>query len=123
MRNHIHILTMLLAGAANLFSQSLDRSSVWMDTVKRGEMVRQVRGLGEITGPRTVVLQVAETQVREIHKGLSVVIDTRGPQNLAGVVDSVGGSAANGAVPVTVALSRPAEPAVGTQVDGTINIE
>src|SRR5438046_10464208 len=26
---------------------SIDRSTVWIDTVKRGPMVRQVRGLGE----------------------------------------------------------------------------
>jgi len=28
---------------------SVDRSTVWVDTVKRGPMVRQVRGLGTLT--------------------------------------------------------------------------
>src|ERR1700683_5191192 len=27
---------------------TVDRASVWMDTVKRGEMVREVRGLGTL---------------------------------------------------------------------------
>ncbi len=122
MRN-ITILAALLASATNLVSQTVDRASLWPDTVKRGEMIRQVRGLGEITGSRTVVLRIAETQVRDIRKGQSAAVDTRTSQVIAGVIDSVGTSPTNGTVEVRVALSRPTELTAGTQVDGTVEIE
>jgi hypothetical protein len=121
MRN-ITILAALLASATNLVSQSVDRASLWPDTVKRGEMIRQVRGLGEIAASRTVVLRIAETQVGEIKKGHPVAVDARTRQMLAGVVDSVGTSPTKGTVEVRVSLSRPTELAAGTQVDGSVEI-
>src|SRR3981081_4742439 len=37
---------------------SIDRSTVWIDTVKRGPMVRQVRGLGTL-GPADICVGAA----------------------------------------------------------------
>ena len=42
---------------------SVDRSSVWIDTVKRGPMVRQVRGLGTLT-PEDIRWIAANTEGR-----------------------------------------------------------
>src|SRR5207244_12031421 len=42
---------------------SVDRSSVWIDTVKRGSMVRQVRGLGTLT-PEEIRWLPANTEGR-----------------------------------------------------------
>ena len=42
---------------------SIDRSTVWIDTVKRGPMVRQVRGLGTLV-PEEIRWIAARTQGR-----------------------------------------------------------
>src|SRR5215468_2228147 len=81
--------------------------TIWSDTVKRGEMLREVRALGEITNRRSVALRIAETQVREIHAGQEVSIDTRQKPMLAGKVTRVGSSVLNGVVPVDVRLNAP----------------
>ncbi len=52
-------------------------ATIWPDTVKRGEMLRQVRGLGETKDSRSVALRIAETQVKEVQAGQEVSIDTR----------------------------------------------
>src|SRR6184192_918099 len=41
-------LTTILLSRLKPAAPSVDRSSVWIDTVKRGSMVRQVRGLGTL---------------------------------------------------------------------------
>src|SRR3984957_21346793 len=42
----------------------VDRSAVWTDTVKRGQMVRQVRGLGSLIPSQEFTRQIpAETEV------------------------------------------------------------
>src|SRR5437870_12307546 len=52
----IYSLVLLVAVSAGTFglsrmkaaAPSVDRATVWVDTVKRGEMLRQVRGLGTL---------------------------------------------------------------------------
>ena len=40
----------------------MERATIWTDTVKRGSMLRQVRGLGSLVPSREDVLQIpAET--------------------------------------------------------------
>jgi HlyD family secretion protein len=121
MRNII-ITATLLSVATSLLAQTADRASLWQDTVKRGEMIRQIRGLGEVTGPRTAVLRIAETQIQELRNGQPVSLDARGEQMLAGVVDSIEKSASNGVIAVHVALGRPSGLPAGTQVDGLVEI-
>jgi HlyD family secretion protein len=57
----------------------VDRASVWMDTVRRGEMVRQVRGLGSLV-PEAVRIIPAEVagrvENREVLPGTAVKPDT-----------------------------------------------
>jgi HlyD family secretion protein len=121
MRNTLILAAALVASAAA--QPAVERSTTWQDTVKRGEMIRQVRGLGEIDGPRQATIQVAETQIRDVRKGQPVTLETRSRQILAGVVLSVGSTAQNGVIAVQVALKPPATPAAGTQIDATIEIE
>jgi HlyD family secretion protein len=100
------------------------KATIWRDTVKRGEMLRQVRGLGEITNQQSVALRVAETQVKEVQPGQDVTIDTRQKPLLAGKVTRVDSSASNGVVTVDVGLNAPLSQGLepGHQVDGTILI-
>lgn len=112
--------------ALPLLSQEpvVSKTTFWQDTVKRGEMLRQVRGLGEITGRRTVALRIAETQVNEIQAGQEVSIDTRQKPILAGKVSRVGSSASNGVVTVEAQLNAPLPQGLepGINVDGAILI-
>src|SRR5256885_5746659 len=59
-------------------AQSVERSTVWPDTVKRGEMIRNVRGLGTLV-PEDIVSIPATTDGRVEKKllaGLQVKADT-----------------------------------------------
>src|SRR5581483_8140049 len=60
---------------------TVDRSTVWTDTVKRGSMLRQVRGLGSLTPSHEDVRQIpAETEATVIRidklPGSQVTADT-----------------------------------------------
>jgi hypothetical protein len=61
MRKALILAAALVASAAA--QPTVDQKSLWMDTVKRGEMVRQVRGLGEIAG-RQAKVKIAENPDR-----------------------------------------------------------
>lgn len=98
------------------------KATIWPDTVKRGEMLRQVRGVGEITNRRSVALRIAETQVKEIQTGQEVSIDTRQKPTLAGKVARIDSFSLTGAVTVDVRLNAtlPQGLEPGFRVDGTI---
>jgi FKBP-type peptidyl-prolyl cis-trans isomerase 2 len=102
----------------------VSRDTIWQDTVKRGEMLRQVRGLGEIANRQSVTLRIAETQVKEVQTGQEVAIDTRQKTALQGKVTRVGSSASDGVVMVDVGLNAPLPQGLepGLAVDGTILI-
>ena len=60
---------------------TVDRSTIWTDTVKRGSMLRQVRGLGSLTPSHEDVRQIpAETEATVIRidklPGSQVTADT-----------------------------------------------
>src|SRR6266481_8509009 len=55
-KNIVYLILVLIAASAMTLglsrmkpaAPSVDRAAVWIDTVKRGEMLRQVRGLGTL---------------------------------------------------------------------------
>ena len=75
---------------------SLDRSTVWTDTVKRGQMLRQVRGLGTLV-PEDVRVIAASTQGRverifvqpgtEVSAG-TLLIELSNPELAQGAMDA-----------------------------------
>ena len=125
MRLTISAIAMLLS-AGLLFSQEavVQRSTLWIDTAKRGTMLREVRGLGELAENRTAVLKIAETQVRQIAVGNAAAIDTRNGV-VSGRVLRIAPVATEGTVNVTVQLAGnlPAGARPGLTVDGTVSIE
>ena len=125
MRLTISAIAMLL-GAGLLFSQEavVQRSTLWIDTAKRGTMLREVRGLGELAENRTAVLKIAETQARQIVVGNAASIDTRNGV-VSGRVLRIAPVATEGTVNVTVQLAGnlPAGARQGLTVDGTVSIE
>src|SRR5580704_3744768 len=77
-------------------AQSVDRSTVWPDTVKRGEMLRNVRGLGTLV-PEDILTIPATTDGR-IEKQIllagapvkadTVILELTNPELQAALVDA-----------------------------------
>ena len=77
-------LLALQAAGAQVREPTVARTSIWIDTVKRGDMVRQVRALGQLvgeargrTGALRAVLKVPAAQATDIKVGQAGQIDTR----------------------------------------------
>ena len=103
---------------------TVSRDSIWMDTVKQGDLQIQVRGLGILVSPNMAEIKIAETHAKELRAGQSVKLDLRGKQMLDGQVTKVHPEAHNGTITVDVAtggllptLGRPP-----LDVDGIIQI-
>jgi beta-lactamase regulating signal transducer with metallopeptidase domain len=104
----------------------VDKTTIWLETVKRGTMVRQVRGLGVVRpagGRYTAELQLPAEQAKEVRSGQAASIDTR-TGIIPGKVIGTEPAAADGrvAIQVSLAVNLPALRA-GQQVDGMIIIE
>jgi beta-lactamase regulating signal transducer with metallopeptidase domain len=115
---------------------TVDNSTIWTDTVKRGPMLRQVRGLGKLIRPegsKNLVARVTlpEFMVKEVLPrqnatvACAVVLESMNTQCLVkGHVSSVSSEVVNGIVSVDVSLDGPLPQGVATDltVDATIDI-
>ena len=115
----------IVLGTALMFGQDavVRRSTIFIDTVQRGDMTQTAHGLGTLTGKTAAELKIPEAQARQITSGKAAFIDTR-----AGVMNGtvVGiNPAVDGSVTVKVHLEGdlPAGVRPGIEVDGTIQIE
>src|SRR5579872_2873269 len=114
------MLIALVAGAG--FSQNSDFSHVWIDDVKHGPMIRELRGLGVIADHTTVQLTIPESQIADVRRGQMVDVDSR-DGILRGKVMRVDPVVLNDKRRVTVRLRKATSVPVGTNVDGTIELE
>jgi beta-lactamase regulating signal transducer with metallopeptidase domain len=108
---------------------SVARSSIWIETVKKGPMVRQVRGLGTLVhadGSANLVARVMlpESMTADVQLNQHAVVDTRNGL-VKGHVSRISPSPANGTRSVDIALDAalPAGAGADLQVDGMIEIE
>jgi len=118
---------------------SVDNSTIWTDTVKRGPMLRQVRGLGTIVRAegssdliaRVTLPELMTTDLRpnqnatiELRPNPNAIVDTR-KGVVKGYVLRVSPTASSGTRSVDVALdaSRAIGLSVGLQIDATIDVE
>jgi len=107
----------------------VDYSTIWIDTVKRGSMVRQVRGLGNLVRAETsgnVVARIAlpPLMTGEVKPNQNATVDTRkGLVN--GHVVEINSVSSGETHAVYIALDGPLPEGVGPDslVDGTIDIE
>jgi beta-lactamase regulating signal transducer with metallopeptidase domain len=108
---------------------NVDYSTIWTDTVKRGPMVRQVRGLGKLVRPEgsaNLVAQVTLPTVMtaDVKPGENAAIATRKGPLANGHVSSISPSTSGDTRTVDIALDAVPEGASsGLEVDGTIDIE
>jgi HlyD family secretion protein len=103
---------------------SVSRQSIWTDVVKRGEMRRQVRGLGVLGPNGAAEIKIAETQTKDLRLGQAAAVDFRGPI-ASGRLAAIQPGVVNGTVTVIIQLDAPPPSAAqeGQQVDAVINIE
>jgi hypothetical protein len=111
----------------------VDKTTVWVDTVKKGPMLIEVRGMGVLVPPMKgakaanksakAQLKIPEAQAKDVQIGQPASIDTH-DGIVPGHVVRVDPSVVEGAVPVEVKLDGPLPK--GTRpdlsVDGTIEI-
>jgi len=121
-------LASIAVSGASPTAPQIDRSTVWIDAVKRGPLVRQVRGLGRLVSAGSTGLKaeikIPESQAREVIVSQEASIDTRNGI-FSGKVSRIDPSVRNGVVTVEVApdatLPKDARPDLA--VDGTITLE
>jgi beta-lactamase regulating signal transducer with metallopeptidase domain len=104
-------------------------NTIWTDTVKRGPMLRQVRGLGTLVrdadSTRLVArVALAVVQAADVKPDQNATIDTR-KGLVKGHVASINASSSDGTRTVYVSLDGPLPEGAGVdlQIDATIDIE
>jgi multidrug efflux pump subunit AcrA (membrane-fusion protein) len=124
MQRILNVMTIALA-AALMFGQDavVRRSTIFIDTVKRGDMTQMAHGLGTLTAKTAAELKIPEAQARQITSGQAAFIDTRVGVMKGTVIGT--NPAVDGSVTVKVHLEGDLPTGVhpGIEVDGTIHIE
>jgi len=101
---------------------AVSRDSIWVDTVKYGDMPIAVHALGTIVSPATAELKVPTSQIDGVQVGQSSSIETARGITIAGTVSHIASYAGGGTVAVTVDLQSPVPDLAGVDCDGTIHI-
>jgi beta-lactamase regulating signal transducer with metallopeptidase domain len=109
---------------------TVDNSTIWTDTVKRGPMVRQIRGLGTLvraegSGNLVARITLPEFMVKEVQPSQNVTLST--PKwSVKGHVRGLNKIFSNGIASLEIGLEEIALPqgaSAGLQIDATIDIE
>ncbi len=118
-----------VGGSASTDIPTVEKDTIWTDTVKRGPMIRQVRGLGTLVRAEDsaglvarVSLPVAQTA--DVKPSQSATIDTR-KGLVKGHVTGINASASDGTRTVYISLDGPLPngSAANLPIDATIDIE
>ena len=107
----------ILVTAAFGQEPAVERSAIWSDTVKRGDLPIMLRGLGVLAADKTAEIKLQEDLIKQVQPGQTATVDTG-----QGVVN--GKVARVGQAVVVVKLDEPLSDAVrpGRDVDATIYI-
>ncbi len=114
-----------VTGAQGQSQPVVDLHTVWLDTVKQGDMKLEVRGLGRLTSGHTAALKLAEAQMQDVRQGEPAMIGFRNrKETVGGKVAVVHPEVANGTVTVDVVMDDALPPGIKPQeaVDGTITV-
>jgi beta-lactamase regulating signal transducer with metallopeptidase domain len=118
-----------MGGSASRDIPTVDLSTVWTDTVKRGPMVRQVRGLGTLvksdSGNLVAKITLPEFMAKEIQPNQNLTLATPN-WTVKGHVRGLAREISNGTASIDLGLEDIALPqgaGAGQQIDATIDIE
>jgi|HubBroStandDraft_4_1064222.scaffolds.fasta_scaffold14996_2 beta-lactamase regulating signal transducer with metallopeptidase domain len=102
----------------------VDRNTIWVDTVKRGDMSVAVRGLGKLTTGTTADLQIPTTLIKEVQPGQIVSMQFHDLAELAtGKVTRITPGVSVGTVTVQIESGLPHGVQQGVDIDGTIELD
>ena len=73
----VGIAGVAVTGAQEQSPPVVSVDTVWMDTVKQGDMKLQVRAAGGLTSAQTAALKVAENHMQEVRQGMPAAIAFR----------------------------------------------
>lgn len=124
-------------GSASGDIPTVDSTTIWTDTVKKGPMLRQVRGLGtlvraEDSGNVIARITLPEFMTKDVRPNQNATIDFRPNQNatvdlpkrqISGSVIRVASSGQMRTVDIALSASRAIGFTAGLQIDATIDIE
>jgi hypothetical protein len=119
----VGIAAVAVTGAQAQSQPVVSVDTVWMDTVKQGDMKLQVHAAGELTSAQTAALKVAEKHIKDVRQGMPAAIGFRNRKEIvAGKVAVVHSEVANGTITVDIAIDDALPPGVSVQepVDGII---
>lgn len=118
----VPLILSLTALSAFAIEIKVPSDSIWVETVQRGDLPVDVRGIGSVTAATSVELQIPESDARRLHRGMTASIDIR-PGAMTGAVENVGVQVHDGLSPVTVRLAAalPSVVEIGRAIDGTIH--
>jgi beta-lactamase regulating signal transducer with metallopeptidase domain len=104
---------------------SVPKDSIWVDTVKYGDLPIMVRALGTITVPTEAELKIPTKVSNMVQTGQAASIELSGSIGItiAGKVTRVDSSPVNGTVTGVVNLQSPVPELVGQAIDGTIRVK
>jgi beta-lactamase regulating signal transducer with metallopeptidase domain len=99
------------------------RSTIWVDTVKRGDMSVAVRGLGKLTTSTTADLRLPTSLMKEVQPGQIVSIQFHKRAEVAtGQVVRVNPGVPEGSVTVQIESGLPRGVQQGVELEGTIEL-
>src|ERR687895_520517 len=112
---------------ASLFVRAGTNGVLQQVTVEVGQQITPGTNIARVADPSSLkaVLQIPETQIKDITLGQPATIDTRGGGTVAGRVQRIDPAARNGTFTVDVRLEGPMPQGarVDLSVDGTIELE
>jgi len=118
-----------IGGSVSTDIPTVEKDTIWTDTVKRGPMLRQVRGLGtlvraEDSAGLVARVAIAVVQAAEVKPNQNATIDTR-KGLVKGHVTGINASASDGTRAVYISLDGPLPngAVADLPIDATIDIE
>jgi len=110
-------ITVILAAAAFGQEPAVERSAIWSDTVKRGDLPIMLRGLGVLAADKTAEIKLPEDLIKQVQPGQKATVDTG-----QGVVNGKVARVRQADVVVKLEEPLPDSARPGRDVDGTIYI-
>jgi beta-lactamase regulating signal transducer with metallopeptidase domain len=99
------------------------RDSIWMDTVKFGDLPIMYRALGSIVSANKAELKVPDFLASLAQLGQSASIDTHHGIIIAGTVAHIDPYSSGGTVTVTIELQASVPEFTGSQADGVVRVK